>query len=66
MPRPERDFLIKVRTGKYSIEKVLAMAKELFAECEEVAKASTLPERVDHKAVSRLITIGYRKMWNDR
>jgi len=40
LPRPERGFLIKVRTGKYSMEKVLAMAKELFAECEEAARAS--------------------------
>jgi predicted nucleotidyltransferase len=64
LPRPERDFLIKVRTGKYSVERVLAMAEELFAECEETSKASTLAERVDRKAVSRLITAGYRKMWD--
>jgi len=64
LPRPERDFLIKVRTGKYSMEKVLAMAEELFAACEQAAKASTLPEKVDRKAVSRLITAAYRKMWD--
>jgi uncharacterized protein len=64
LPRPERDFLIKVRTGKYSVERVLAMAEELFAVCEEAAKTSTLPEKVDRKAVSRLITAGYRKMWD--
>ena len=64
LPRPERDFLIKVRTGKYSMEKVLAMAEELFAACEEAARASTLPERVDRKSVSRLITAAYRTMWD--
>jgi predicted nucleotidyltransferase len=64
LPRPERDFLIKVRTGKYSMEKVLAMSEELFAACEQAAKASTLPEKVDRKAVSRLITAAYRKMWD--
>lgn len=63
LPRPERDFLIKVRTGKYSMEKVLSMAAELFAECEEAAKTSALPEKVDRGAVSRLIADSYRTMW---
>ncbi len=38
LPRPEREFLIRVRTGKHSMEKVLAMAQKLFAECEEAAE----------------------------
>jgi hypothetical protein len=63
LPRPERDFLIKVRTGKYSMEKVLA-AEELFAECEEAATASALPEKIDRKSVSRLVTAAYRAMWD--
>jgi uncharacterized protein len=64
LPRPERDFLIKVRTGKYSMEKVLAAAEELFAECEEAATASALPEKIDRKSVSRLVTAAYRAMWD--
>jgi predicted nucleotidyltransferase len=64
LPRPERDFLIKVRTGKYSMEKVLAMSEELFAACEEAAKRSTLPERVDRKAISHLMADSYRTMWD--
>ena len=64
LPRPERDFLIRVRTGKYSMEKVVAMAQKLFAECEEVAKASGLPERVDRGAISRLLTDAYRQAWD--
>lgn len=63
LPRPERDFLIKVRTGKYAMEKVLALAEQLFAECEEGAKKSVLPEKVDRGAISRLIADSYRKMW---
>jgi len=64
LPRPERDFLIRVRTGKYSMEKVVAMAQKLFSECEEAAEASSLPERVDRGAVSRLVADSYRKMWD--
>ena len=64
MPRPERDLLIRVRTGKYSMDKVIAIAQRLFAECEEVAKSSSLPDRVDRAAVSRLLTECYRKAWD--
>ena len=63
LPRPERDFLIRVRTGKYSMDKVVAMAQKLFAECEETAEASLLPERVDRGAISLLLTNAYRKAW---
>jgi hypothetical protein len=62
--RPERDFLIRVRTGKYSMDKVIAMAQKLFAECEEAARTSLLPERVDRAAISRLLTDAYRKAWD--
>jgi predicted nucleotidyltransferase len=64
LPRPERDFLIRVRTGKYSMEKVVAMAQKLFAECEEAASQSALPEKVDRTAVSRLLAKSYRGAWD--
>jgi len=64
LPRPERDFLIRVRTGTYSMERVVAMAGKLFTECEEAAKSSSLPERVDRASVSRLLTDSYRKAWD--
>lgn len=63
LPRPERDFLIRVRTGTYSVDKVLAMAQELFFECVEAARLSSLPEKVDRAAVSRLLADCYRKAW---
>jgi len=63
LPRPERDFLIRVRTGKYAMDKVLGFAERLFAECEEAARLSCLPERVDRTAVSRLLADSYRKAW---
>jgi uncharacterized protein len=63
LPRPERDFLIRVRTGKYSMEKVLAFAGKLFAECEDAARISSLPEKIDRSAVSRLLADSYRKSW---
>jgi predicted nucleotidyltransferase len=64
LPRPERDFLIRVRTGKYSIDKVVAMAHKLFAECEDAARSSHLPEFVDRKAVSKLVADSYCRAWD--
>ncbi len=64
LPRPERDLLIRVRTGKYSIDKVLAMAQKQFAECEAAAKASSLPEKIDRAALSRLLAESYRNAWS--
>jgi predicted nucleotidyltransferase len=63
LPRPERELLIRVRTGRYSIEKVLEMANKLFARCEESAANSELPERVNRAAVSKLIAECCLKAW---
>jgi predicted nucleotidyltransferase len=63
LPRPERDLLIRVRTGKFSMEKVLAIAQKLFAECEEAARNSCLPDKIDRSAVSKLLADCYRKAW---
>lgn len=66
LPRPEREFLVRVRTGKFSMDKVIAIAQELFAECEEAAAASSLPEKLDRLAVSKLVTDSYLAAWRDR
>jgi predicted nucleotidyltransferase len=63
LPRPEKDLLIRARTGKYSLEKVLHMAQKLFMECKSAAESSHLPEKVDRKAVSLLISGCYQKAW---
>jgi len=43
---------------------VVAMAEKLFAECEEAARSSSLPERVDRGAISRILTDSYRRAWD--
>jgi predicted nucleotidyltransferase len=63
LPRPERSFLVKVRTGKYSMEEVLSLAEELFRECEQAARDSQLPEKVNRGAISPVIADAYRQMW---
>jgi predicted nucleotidyltransferase len=66
LPRPERELLIRARTGKYSMGQVLTMAQRLFAECEEAERHSSLPERVDRTVFSRLLARAYREAWDAR
>jgi predicted nucleotidyltransferase len=63
-PRPECEFLIRVRTGKFALESVLQIAEELVAECKDAGeKESALPAAIDVDAVSRLIAACYRESW---
>lgn len=64
-PRPERDLLIRVRTGKYPIEKVIEIADEMRGECAEAVKQSPLAETIDRSAVSNLLTDCYRRGWQE-
>ena len=63
LPRPECDLLIRVRTGRYSLDRVTDMANRLFAECEAAEKKSPLPNRIDRKAVSEVLTQCYLESW---
>lgn len=63
LPRPERDLLIRVRTGKYTLERVLDMANRLFMECAEEEKKSILPIKIDRAAVSELLAECYLRSW---
>lgn len=64
LPCPERDFLIRVRTGTYSMDKVLSLAGELIDECEQSVETSSLPEKIDRTTVSRLIAHAYLTGWD--
>ena len=63
LPRPERDFLVRVRTGKYTVDKVIEMSRGLVVECTEAEKNSLLPEEIDRNAVSNLVADCYRRAW---
>jgi predicted nucleotidyltransferase len=66
-PRPEREYLVRVRTGRFPMEEVLRKARELSTECEEAReKHSILQPAVDADAVSRLVAECYREWWASR
>ena len=63
LPRPEKDLLIEVRGGHWTLERVLAQAKTLTKEVEEAVLSSQLPERVDRAAISKLIAQVHLDFW---
>ncbi len=66
LPRPEKELLIRVRTGEVPLNRVLDMAQRLFVACEEAEKHSALPEQADKTAISRVVAAAYRAHWAPR
>jgi predicted nucleotidyltransferase len=63
LPRPEKDLLIEVRSGEWTLDQVLAHAKKLAAEVEQAVSCSPLPEKVDRTAISHLIAQIHLDFW---
>jgi uncharacterized protein len=63
LPRPEKDLLIEVRSGEWTLERVLEHANKLTAEVEEGVSTSPLPETVDRDEISRLIAEVHLEFW---
>jgi len=54
--RPDRDFLLEVKAGKFPLEEVLEMAEGRLGELEKYAASTNLPTVVDQTAVADLLT----------
>jgi predicted nucleotidyltransferase len=66
MPRPEKELLIRIRTGQYgSLDRVLELANSLFLDLEQAQADSSLPETVDRTGISRLMTATYLRYWRE-
>ena len=56
LPRPERELLIEVRSGAWTLERFLREAEALEKEARLAAEISDLPDAVDKQVVSELIS----------
>lgn len=65
LPRPERDVLIEVRSGAWTLERFLREAEVLEKEARLSAETSALPDAVDRRAVSELISSVHLIYWAD-
>ena len=64
LPRPEKELLVTIRTGNYgSPERVLDLAKSLFVQLERAEAESSLPEKVDRREISKLVSNTYLQYW---
>jgi uncharacterized protein len=63
LPRPNKDELIEIRQGKYSLSEIRALSAQLESEALEAEKRSTLPETVDREAISRVLAEVHLQFW---
>ncbi len=63
LPRPERDLLLDVRSGQWTLECFVREAERMRIEAEEEAQASRLPDEVDVVGISRLLAQVCLRAW---
>jgi predicted nucleotidyltransferase len=65
LPRPakERELLLAVRRGEWSEERVIRHANRLMSTLQDSAGTSSLPDAVDLKLVSKLVSEIYLQHW---
>ncbi len=64
LPRPNRDDLIEIRKGKYSLAEIRQLGEQLESEALAAQAKSTLPDEVDREAISRLLADAHLQFWN--
>jgi len=64
LPRPEKDLLIEVRSGSWTLERFVNEAAALRASTEAAAASSSLPDCVDAGLISALIAQVHVEFWN--
>ena len=62
-PRPEKDNLIEIRTGKYTLDEVFRLGEELRSECEARLAESAISEQVDKQELSKILADAYLAHW---
>lgn len=63
LPRPEKDYLIDIRSGKWPLDRFLEEAQALHLKAIDAAENSSLSESVDATAINRVITEAHMRQW---
>jgi predicted nucleotidyltransferase len=63
LPRPEKDLLIEVRGGAWTLERVLRHARQIELDVKQAVATSLLPERVDKAVISKLVARMHLEFW---
>lgn len=65
-PRPDREDLIRIRQGAYTLGEIRDWSKTLESEALAARDKSYLPEEVNREAISYLLTGIYLQFWKGR
>jgi predicted nucleotidyltransferase len=63
LPRPEKELLIDIRTGKYTQDQVFRIGDDLSSECQRLLEKSDLPDSVNVNVLSQQIADAYQYHW---
>jgi uncharacterized protein len=65
LPRPNKDELIAIRKGKYSLSEIRELGAQLEAEALAAQAKSPLPDKPDRDAISRTLADTHLHFWNE-
>ncbi len=63
LPRPNRDELIEIRKGKYSLTEIRELGAQLESEALAAQATSTLPDKVNRDAIDHLLAEAHLQFW---
>jgi uncharacterized protein len=63
-PRPEKNLLIDIRSGKWTQAETLRLHDDLRTECDSLLDNSKLPEGPNLRVVSETLAKAYRRHWD--
>ena len=63
LPRPNREELIEIRKGKYSLAQIRQLGALLESEALAAQATSTLPDKVDRDEINRLLADAHLRFW---
>lgn len=61
--RPDREYLMDIRSGKYTYEQIVEESERLTKKVEEVSKKSKLPETPNYDLAKEIMIEIYQKQW---
>lgn len=63
LPRPDKEELVEIRKGKYSLSEIQEIGKQLEAEALAAQEKSPLPDKVDCEAINALLAETQLEFW---
>lgn len=62
--RPDKDYLMDIRNGKYTYEEIVAESEKLTNKVDEVSKKTKLPDEPNYLLAKEMMLEIYQNQWN--